>query len=353
MVLEECISKVAEKEDLSEEEALQAITEIMQGKASPVQISAFLTALKVKGEGIDEIVGAVRAMRQACIKVPRKEGEILLDICGTGGDKIKTFNVSTIAAFIVAACGVKVAKHGNRSITGKCGSADVLEALGVNINVGPQEAAELLQSAGVAFMFAPLYHPAMKEVMPVRRELKIKTIFNIVGPLSNPANATNQLVGVYSDALVKKIARVLRQLGLRKALVVHGVEGLDEVSILEKTNAAIMEEGKIALASIAPEDFGVEPAELQDIQAMPSVEENALLVLNILSGKAQENKTNFCLINAAAALVAAERHEKFLDAMEECKEAIASETALRKLREFVVKSAGDCEKLKKMEEKAE
>jgi anthranilate phosphoribosyltransferase len=288
------------------------MAEVLAGKATDAQIGALLVGLQMKGETVEEIVGfaeAIRAaatpliIRDSALDVSGTERDALLDTCGTGGDASGTFNISTATALVVAGAGVKVAKHGNRSVTSKCGSADVVEALGVNINVPPDRLAECLEKVGIAFLFAPAMHSAMKYVQPARRELKLRTVFNLLGPLTNPANASCQVVGVYSEALVEKLGEALLQLGLKRALVVHGSDGLDEITISGPTKVAEVRDGKVRTYEIAPEQFGLQRAPLGSLEG-GDAQVNAGIIRNILDGE-RSPKRDVVLLNAAAALVAA------------------------------------------------
>src|SRR5690242_203173 len=256
--------------------------EILSGKTSDSQIGALLVALHMKGETVEEIVGFAQAIRAAAtplrlrrdhaLDVSGTERDALIDTCGTGGDASGTFNISTATALTVAGCGVRVAKHGNRSVTSKCGSADVVEALGVNLTLTPERVAECLEQVGIAFLFAPAMHSAMKFVQPTRRELRLRTVFNLLGPLTNPAQASAQVVGVYSDALVEKLAEALCMLGLRRALVVHGRDGLDEITISGPTKVAEVRDGRVHTYEVTPEEFGLRRASLDDISGGDAAE---------------------------------------------------------------------------------
>ena len=265
-MLKRFISKVVEKEDLSEEEAREAMSVIMGGEALPTQIASFLTALRMKGETSEEITGFARAMREKAVPIRSANGEYVVDTCGTGGDGSGTFNISTAVAFVAAGAGLNVAKHGNRSVSSRCGSADVLEALGVNINLSPDKVEGCLQEVGIAFLFAPLFHPAMKYALPTRKEIGIRTVFNLLGPLTNPAGARIHLIGIYRKDLTQPIAEVLRNLGSRAALIVHGEDHLDEMSITGKTIISELKDGTIKSYEIEPEEAGLKRASLDTIQ---------------------------------------------------------------------------------------
>ena len=347
-MLEKYLGKVVERANLSVEEAEAAMRAMMSGEAGEIQTAAFLTALRMKGETEEEIAAFARVMRDLALKInPRVEKSV--DVCGTGGDATKTFNISTTAAFVTA-CVVPVAKHGNRSVTSKCGSADVLEELGVNLNLPPRRIEECIEKVGIGFMFAPLHHRAMKNVVPVRRGLGLRTVFNILGPLTNPANATHQLVGVYDPALTEKVAKVLRILGLRKALVVHGEPGLDEVSVCGKTKVSQLEaeKGEITSYFIRPEDFGLQVASPAEI-AGGSREESARILQAVLSGSGTDTGTEageeeggeegakraVVLLNAAAAIFAADEAGSLEDGFEVAREVLEEGRAAAKLKEFV------------------
>lgn len=302
---------VVHRHDLTREQARAAMADVLAGQATDAQIGALLVGLQMKGETVEEIVGfaeAIRAaatplvVRDSALDVSGTERDALLDTCGTGGDASGTFNISTATALVVAGAGVKVAKHGNRSVTSKCGSADVVEALGVNINLPPERMAECLEKVGIAFLFAPVMHTAMKYVQPARRELKLRTVFNLLGPLTNPANATCQVVGVYSASLVKKLAQALLELGLKRALVVHGSDGLDEITISGPTSVAEVRERKVHTYEIVPEQFGLSRAPLNTLEGGDATA-NAEIIRQILDGE-RSPKRDVVLLNAAAALVA-------------------------------------------------
>ena len=302
-MLEKYLGKVVDRKDLNAEEAEAAMRTIMSGDAEKLQTAAFLASLRTKGETEDEIAAFARVMRDMALKIKPKV-EKSVDVCGTGGDVIKTFNISTTAAFITA-CVVPVAKHGNRSVTSKCGSADVIEELGANLALPPHRIEECIEKIGIGFMFAPLHHQAMKNVMEVRQKLGMRTVFNILGPLTNPANATHQLIGVYDAAVTEKIAKVLRILGLKKALVVHGEPGVDEVSISGRTKVSHLENGNIVSYYIEPADFGLEPASPEAI-AGGDRKASAKILQDILSCKEEGAKRDVVLLNAAAAIFAAD-----------------------------------------------
>jgi anthranilate phosphoribosyltransferase len=328
------------RQSLSRTEAHAVMTEVLTGQCSDAQIAALLVALHMKGETVEEIVGFAEAIRAAAsplklhtdsvLDTSGTGREALVDTCGTGGDASGTFNISTATAFVVAGAGVRVAKHGNRSITSKCGSADVMEALGVNINLSPAQIAASLQQVGIAFLFAPAMHSAMKQVQTARRELHLRTIFNLLGPLTNPARATCQVVGVYSADLVEKLAEALSMLGLRRAFVVHGSDGLDEITISGPTRIAEVRDGQVHSYEVTPEKFGLPRATLEDISGGDAAQ-NAELIREILGGR-KSARRDIVLLNAAAALVAAGRADHLRDALPAAADAIDSGAALAKLQ---------------------
>ena len=314
-MIKNAISKVVLQQDLVETEMIEVMNQIMGGEATQAQVGAFITALRMKGETIEEITGAAKVMRDhatpirvgKALDIDREEinldRETILDTCGTGGSGTKSFNISTTVAFVVSACGVKVAKHGNRSISSACGSADVLEALGVNLNVTPEQVESCINDVGVGFLFAPALHGAMKHAIGPRREIGIRTIFNILGPLTNPAGADRQVLGVYDEKLVEVLAKVLVKLGCQRGFVVHGQDGMDEITLTGPTRVAEINEGQVSLSTIEPEDFGLRRCLLSDLQG-GDAEENASIVRDVLAG-AEGPKRDVVLLNAAYALVAA------------------------------------------------
>ena len=297
-MIKEAIVKLAEKENLSGSMAEQAMDEIMSGQATPVQMSAFLVALSMKGATIEEITACAKGMRNHCVKLLNDQD--VLEIVGTGGDRANSFNISTISALVVSAAGAPVAKHGNRAATSKCGAADVLEALGVKIDLAPEKSAELLKRLNICFMFAQNYHLSMKYVAPVRRELPIPTVFNILGPLTNPAGASMQLMGVYEEGLVEPLARVLRNLGVTRAMVVFGQDGLDEISASSPTTVCEVREKEFASYVLTPEQFGMERCRKEELTG-GTPEENAEIARRILNGE-KGPKRNAVVLNSAAAL---------------------------------------------------
>ena len=327
------IAKVLEGRDLSREEAYAAMSDIMGGEATPAQIGAYLAALRMKGETVDEITGSAQAMRDSAITIrPNVNGAPLVDTCGTGGDGSGTFNISTTAAFVVAATGRPVAKHGNRSVSSRSGSADVLKALGANLDLSPDQVQRCIEEVGIGFLFAPRFHPAMKHAIGPRRELGVRTIFNILGPLTNPAGTTHQVLGVFSPHLTEVMARVLGQMGVRAAFVVHGHGGLDELSTTGPNQVSVLREGKVTTTELDPVTLGFPRARRADLRG-GDAEENARITRAILSGHDRGPKRDVVVLNAAAA-IAAETGD-WQAAVEEARAAIDSGAALRVLDAFV------------------
>jgi anthranilate phosphoribosyltransferase len=304
--------------------------EIMEGKATDAQTGAFLAALRMKGETVEEITGAARVMRSKAASIKAPEG--VLDTCGTGGDMSHTFNISTTTAFVVAGAGIPIAKHGNRSVSSRSGSADVLEALGIKIDLQPDKVEKCLFETGFGFLFAPLFHPAMKYAIGPRRELGIRTVFNILGPITNPANARRQLVGVFSSRLTRPLAMVLGNLGAVDAIVVHGEDGLDEVSISGKTKVSRFSKGEVTDFDIGPEEFGLWRSEIDRIRGGEK-EETAAITLSILNGE-EGPKRDIVLMNSALALIAAGKTEDFKTALQIAEDSINSGSALKKVEEI-------------------
>ncbi len=351
MILDVLHRIASHRQSLSRQEAHAVMTEVLTGQCSDAQIAALLVALHMKGETVEEIVGFAEAIRAAAIPLDLHANSILdasgtgrdalrdslIDTCGTGGDASGTFNISTATAFVVAGAGVRVAKHGNRSVTSKCGSADVMEALGVNIHLPPAQIAACLEQVGIAFLFAPALHTAMKYVQTARRELRLRTVFNLLGPLTNPARATCQVVGVYSADLVEKLAQALSMLGLHRALVVHGSDGLDEITITGPTRVGEVREGQVHSYEVTPEEFGLPRATFEDISGGDATR-NAMLIREILSGK-KSARRDVVLLNAAAALVAAGSADRLRDAVPLAEKAIDSGGAQTKLQELIAFTA--------------
>lgn len=330
-MIAQTIQTLATGHDLTFAEAEAVINEIMDGNTSNTQIAALLTALTMKGETVPEIAGAASAMRAHAL--PFNAGENVLEIVGTGGDHANTFNISTTTSIVVAAAGTPVAKHGNRAASSKSGAADVLEALGVNINADPAVSEQTLRQTGICFLFAQEYHQAMRFVGPVRKELGIRTIFNILGPLANPAHATAQLLGVYDAALLDPLAHVLAELGVKNALVVHGEDGLDEVTTAAATDIVTVRNGEFTRSTITPEEFGLQRAQLSDLVGGTPAE-NAAITRAILAGQPGP-KLDTVLLNAACALHAAHADLSIKDALQLARTTIASGAATAKLNELI------------------
>ena len=304
-MLRESLGKIVEGKNLDVEAMTEAVGAIMEGQATGAQIGAFLTALRLKGESEEEIAGAAMALRDRCVRLPGLDNDLgndLIDTCGTGGDGAGTVNVSTLAAITAAGAGVRVAKHGNRSVSSLCGSADLLTAMGVRIDVSPEVAARCLKEAGFAFLFAPLYHPAMKSVASVRQEMGIRTLFNLIGPLCNPAGVRRQVMGVYSEDLVEVIAGVLGKLGCQRAMVVASRDGLDEISVCAPTTVAhLYSDGAIEVKTLDPDDLGIKTHQLDSLKG-GEPEYNAVLSLELLKG-AHGAVRDAVIVNAGAAIV--------------------------------------------------
>jgi anthranilate phosphoribosyltransferase len=330
-ILKKAISDIVSGKDLSQAEISSVMEIIMEGEATPAQIGALLTGLRMKGETVDEITGAAEVMRGKALRihVNISPGEPLVDTCGTGGDGARTFNVSTTAAFVVAGTGVKVAKHGNRSVSSRSGSADVLEALGVNLALSPEDVAKAVETIGIGFMFAPALHPAMKYAIGPRREIGIRTIFNVLGPLTNPAWANVQVLGVYDPMLTRPLAEVLGRLGSKRAWVVHGEGGLDELSLLGKSYVAQWDKSKVNELVVRPEDAGLKPCEAGDLKG-GDTEENARILKDIISGK-KGPKMDMVLLNAGAAIYLAGRTKSLKEGVLLAAESIDSMEAMKKL----------------------
>ena len=334
---------VNHRQSLSREDARMVMSEILAGECTDAQIAALLVALSMKGETVEEIVGFAEAIRaeatplpihpNSTVDVSGTERDALVDTCGTGGDTSGTFNISTATAFVVAGAAVRVAKHGNRSVTSKCGSADVMEALGVKVDLPPGRLAACLQEVGIAFLFAPAMHSAMKYVQPARRELRLRTVFNLLGPLTNPAQASAQVVGVYSVELVEKLAEALSMLGLHRAMVVHGLDGLDEITITGPTRVAEVRDGQVKTYEVTPEEFGMDRGALDDILG-GDAPENAAIIREILGGK-KSARRDVVLLNAAAALVVAGKAAHLMEAVPQAATSIDSGAAAGKLAALV------------------
>jgi anthranilate phosphoribosyltransferase len=347
-MIREGIQKLIEGTDLTYEESGVIMNEVMCGQATSSQTAAFLTALRMKGEAVDEIIAFASVMKSHCRQIHPKIQGRLVDIVGTGGDKIKTFNISTTAALVIAGAGIPVAKHGNRAVTSSSGSADVLEKLGLNLSMEPQAIEGLIEQVGVGFMFAPAFHPAMKYASEPRREIGIRTVFNILGPITNPASASAQMVGVYDAKLVEPLAYAMQKLGCQEAIVAHGVDGLDEISTVGKTVIAHLKDGKVTVKEYVPDDFGLKQALPSDLQC-GSAEESAKTLVRILSGKEKTAKTDIVLVNAAAGIIVGGKASNFKEAINLAQESIASGAAYGKLKAMVKASGGNLPKLEEYE----
>ncbi|MBL5982042.1 anthranilate phosphoribosyltransferase [Petrotoga sp. HWH.PT.55.6.1] len=326
------LQKVVKGENLSLDEMEQAMEMIMEGKVTHSQLSGFLVALHMKGETVEEITASAKVMKEKATPISIESGE-LMDTCGTGGDAKGTFNISTAVAFILAAAGVVVAKHGNRSVSSKSGSADVLESLGINISLPPSSVERCLKEINIAFLFAQDFHKATKHAAVPRKELGIRTIFNVLGPLTNPANIKYQLMGIYDPKLVYPIAEVLNNLGVKRAMVVHGSEGIDEFSLSGKNKVAFLNKGKIEKLEISPEDLGLEKYSIQEIQG-GSAEENRRIILNIFNGE-MGPKRDVVVLNSAAGLYVANKVNSLEEGISFAQEIIDSGKAMKKLKEMV------------------
>ncbi len=347
MILDALHRLANHRQSLSRDEARAVMTEVLIGRCTDAQIAALLVALHMKGETVEEIVGFAEAIRAAATPLQLHANQVLdasgtgrdalVDTCGTGGDTSGTFNISTATAFVVAGAGVRVAKHGNRSVTSKCGSADVMEALGVKIDLPPARVADCLEEVGIAFLFAPAMHSAMKYVQTARRDLRLRTVFNLLGPLTNPARATCQVVGVYAADLVEKLAEALSMLGLHRALVVHGSDGLDEITISGPTRIGEVRDGQVHTYEVEPEEFGLPRAPLEEISGGDAAF-NAKLIREVLEGK-KSARRDVVLLNTAAALVAAGKANHLSDAIPQAAKAIDSGAAAAKLEALIRFSA--------------
>jgi anthranilate phosphoribosyltransferase len=331
-MMKEAIDKVVRKVDLPETEMMAAMEEIMGGEATPAQIGAFMTGLRMKGETVEEVTGAARIMRQKATRI-NACATTIVDTCGTGGDKLNTFNISTTTAFVAAAAGIIVAKHGNRAVSSGCGSADVLEALGVNISVDQEIVEECIQQIGIGFLFAPKLHGAMKYAVGPRREIGIRTIFNMLGPLTNPAGATAQLLGVYDPKLTEMFAEVLKNMGTKRAFVVHGSDGLDEVTVTCETRVAELKDGMIRTYNIHPKDYVGRTYPMEAIRGGdPAV--NAGITRDVLSGKPGACR-DVVLLNAALAMVAGEKAADIKEGVKLAADCIDSGRAVKKLQALI------------------
>jgi anthranilate phosphoribosyltransferase len=330
---QQALARLIEQREIFHDEMLSLMRQIMRGEVTPVQIAGILMGLRVKKETVGEIAAAARVMREFAIKVAVRDDAHLVDTCGTGGDAAHTFNISTTAAFVAAAAGAKIAKHGGRSVSSTCGSADVLEALGVNINLTPEQVGQSIDEIGIGFMFAPHYHSAMKHAAPVRRELGVRTIFNILGPLTNPAGANSQVMGVFHPDLVGIQVRVLQRLGSRHVMVVHGTDGMDEITLSGETLVGELKDGEVTEYTIHPREFGLETGSAEALKVWDAAQAKDMLlsVLDDLPGPARD----IVLLNAGAAIYAADQAETLAEGIEKARAAIESGAARDKLRQLV------------------
>ena len=333
-MIKEAISKVVERIDLEEDEMSAVVEQMMEGEATPAQISSFLVALRMKGESVSEITGAAKAMFEKAGKVTTSR-EAVVDLCGTGGDRLGTYNISTTASFIVAGAEVAVAKHGNRSVSSPVGSADVLEELGVDISHTSELAGKCLDEVGIVFLFAPIYHPAMKHVAGPRKEVGIRTVFNILGPIVNPARVKHQVMGVYSEVLIDPVVKVLRNLGHKSAMVVHGSDSLDELTVNGKTIVSELRDGMVRKYQLDPTELGIRRRDLKELKGGANPKENAEIVLSILKNKEKEAKRDVALLNAAAAIYVAEQAADIQEAFSAAEQSLDSGAALKKLNELI------------------
>jgi len=348
-MIKDCIKKLSESQNLQYKEMIQCMHEIMQGSTNDVSIASFLLALKMKGESVDELKAMLDVMNEFAIKIkPLVKGR-LVDTCGTGADRIRTFNISTTAAFVASAAGANIAKHGNRSVSGLCGSADALEYFGYDLNTEPNKVKECIQELGIGFIFAPKFHPAMKNVASARKELGIRTAFNILGPLSNPAGVDAQVVGVYDLSLIDKIANLLKNTGRKEAMVFHARDGLDELSNTCINDIAWLRDGSINKLELNPKSLKINLAEPADL-TVASKEEAVLHMFNILNGNADKKKLDVVLLNAAAALIVANKADAFDDAVESARKAVESGDAYKKFK-ALINRCGNTSQLERLEKK--
>lgn len=331
-MLRKAISKLIEGKNLSEAEIVEALSCIMEGKATQAQIGSFITALRIKGETTEEITGCAKVMREKAERISPNV-EYYIDTCGTGGDGTNTFNISTAVAFVAAAGGVAVAKHGNRSVSSRSGSADVLEVLGANIDLNPMQVKECIEQVGIGFMFAPAFHKSMKYAAGPRKELGIRTVFNILGPLTNPANAKGQLLGVFSEKLTEPVANVLLNLGIERAMVIHGRDGMDEITTTTSTKVSEVRNNEVVNYELNPEKYGFKLASKEDLTGKDA-EENAKIILGIFNGE-KGPKRDIVVLNSAAALYVGKVASCIEEGIEIAQEIIDSKKALKKLNEFV------------------
>jgi anthranilate phosphoribosyltransferase len=342
-IITEAVRTLVDRRDLTRIEAAAAMEAIMSGIATSAQIAAFLTALRMKGETVEELIGFAQVMRQKAAKIRTRgeevaaltgtDREMLIDTCGTGGDATGTFNVSTATAFVVAGAGLRVAKHGNRSVSSMCGSADVVETLGISLELTPPQVGQCVDEVGIGFLYAPLLHAAMKHVMPARREMGIRTVFNMLGPLTNPAAANAQVIGVYAAPLTEPLARVLAELGTVRAFVVHGADSLDEISNTGESRVSEVREGMVKTFTVRPEDFGIPRASIEDLRGGDR-EQNAQIIRGVLDGEPGPRR-DIVLMNAAAALVAGGKGRDLKDGVTLAAHSIDTHAARAKLEDLI------------------
>ncbi|MCX7598741.1 MAG: anthranilate phosphoribosyltransferase [Armatimonadetes bacterium] len=337
MLIGEALKKVVAGEDLTQDEARDVMAHVMAGEATPVQIAGLLVALRMKGETAEELAGFAQVMRENAVRVPVSVADVV-DTCGTGGDIHDTFNISTAAAFVAAAAGVPIAKHGNRSVTSRCGSADVLEALGVPLDLTPEQVGRCVDEAGIGFLFAPALHPAMRHAAPVRRELGLRTVFNLLGPLTNPAGARRQVLGVFAPEWVRPVAEALLELGAVHAMVIHGVDGLDELSTLGPTLVAEVRNGAVKEYTVRPEDFQMSRCSAGDL-AGGDPAQSAQILLDVLSG-AEGPRADVVALNAAAAIYVGGRAGGLREGLAVARDTLRSGAARNKLEELCAAAAG-------------
>ena len=352
MIIKKGIQKLIHKSNLTYAESQEIMKKIMAGEATNSQITAILIGLRMKGETVTELKAFTEIMRKNCHQIkPIVKGR-LVDTCGTGGDKIKTFNISTTAAFVIAGAEIAIAKHGNRSVTSKSGSADVLEQLGLNLKMTTDTVKKTIEQSGIGFMFAPVFHPAMRYAIKPRKEISVRTAFNLLGPLTNPASADAQLIGVFNPNLTEVIANVLNGLGCKEAMVVHGLDGLDEISTIGKTKISWLKETKVKTLEIKPSDFKLNRTNAENLKAT-NPDDSAKVIFNILYGNynLDNPKTEIVLINSAAGIIVGGQADDFVSGIEIARKSILSGAAYKKLKELIKKSDGDLSKIEDLEAK--
>ena len=338
-MMNQALQLLAERTHLSREIARSTMEELMSGRCSEAQLGAFLMGLRFKGETVEEITALAETMRTFCVRIEPRVNGVLTDVVGTGGARLKTFNVSTVSAFVAAGAGVPVAKHGNRGVTSGCGSADLLEALGLNLNLEASQVSEAVEQVGIGFLFAPKFHPAMKHVAKARKELGIRTVFNILGPLANPAGARAQLLGVFNEELVEVYTHVVQRLGVERALVVYGIDGIDEISITGETRANFLQNGTISQLTLNPKMFGFQTARPEEIASLPPAQ-SARVTYELLVGKIKDARYEMVLCNAGAAIYVGGAARSIEEGIEKAETSLQSGAALDKLRRLIEHSGG-------------